>query len=199
MRLSAFARMNVVQKEEKESRLTDFISRNLAARKLLDTRAEKTIYRVVALSPDSPVSIALARHAHEAEALGIEIQAVYLRKQSPTSTTTDLLPAHACRFVSDARLLDAHEQLVLGPTTAWLGDCMRREPAKRDAFECYSEGCDATARRALNSFDRLWSIGKSGSMSNGIRPHLGGPAQALLEASLIANSEMDIVTYSLRH
>jgi hypothetical protein len=31
------------------------------------------------------------------------------------------------------RLVEAHEQLVLGPETCWIGDCMQRDPAKCDA------------------------------------------------------------------
>ncbi|MEQ1576200.1 MAG: hypothetical protein ABL894_00975, partial [Hyphomicrobium sp.] len=60
------------------------------------------------------------------------------------------------RHAPDARLLDAHEQLILGPSSVWVGDCMRRDPAKRDAYECYASDSAETAVWAKRSFDRVW-------------------------------------------
>ena len=51
-----------------------------------------------------------------------------------------------------------HEQLVLGPAASWVGDCMRRDPMKRDAYECYAADCSKTAGWARTSFDRFWNI-----------------------------------------
>jgi hypothetical protein len=62
------------------------------------------------------------------------------------------------RMARNPRLLDAHEQLVLGSQASWIGDCMRREPEKRDAWECYAPACPETTRRASISFDRLWKV-----------------------------------------
>ena len=60
------------------------------------------------------------------------------------------------RWARHPRLIEAHEQLVLGAQTCWIGDCMRRDPAKCDAFESYVEGCGEAAGCALVSFERLW-------------------------------------------
>ena len=56
------------------------------------------------------------------------------------------------------RLIEAHEQLVLGPETCWIGDCMRRDPAKCDAFENFIEDCGEASGCAIVSFERLWAI-----------------------------------------
>src|SRR5262249_61455436 len=63
---------------------------------------------------------------------------------------------HAIRGARHPRLIEAHEQLVLGPSTCWIGDAMRRDPAKCDAFENYVEGCGEAAGCASVSFERLW-------------------------------------------
>jgi hypothetical protein len=65
------------------------------------------------------------------------------------------------RSLSDARTHEAHEQLVLGPSCVWIGDCMRRDPAARDAYEKYSDTCPETALFAQRSFNRLWPIGRA--------------------------------------
>ena len=88
---------------------------------------------------------------------------VFQSKQTLLWTLSAICGAFAStvqgRFVADARLLDAHELLVLGPATAWIGDCMRRDPAKRDAYEFYSEDAPEAARSSARSFDRLWLNG----------------------------------------
>ena len=56
------------------------------------------------------------------------------------------------------RLVEAHEQLVMSPTVCWIGDCMRRDPAKCDAFENFVEDCGEAAGCAAVSFERLWVI-----------------------------------------
>jgi hypothetical protein len=54
-------------------------------------------------------------------------------------------------------LLEAHEQLILSPTAIWTGDCMRRDPVKRDAYEAYAPDSAETARIAQQCFERVWT------------------------------------------
>ena len=72
--LSAFARMHVVQKEEKETRIREFIERDLALKAQEGARAEPAVYRLIALSPESPAAVALGQFAGRAAELGIEVQ-----------------------------------------------------------------------------------------------------------------------------
>src|SRR5262249_10884562 len=60
------------------------------------------------------------------------------------------------RWARDVRLMDAHEQLVLDEQTSWIGDSMRREPLKHDAFETFAADCPDTARCLTVFFERLW-------------------------------------------
>jgi hypothetical protein len=63
---------------------------------------------------------------------------------------------YEARWARHPRLIEAHEQLVLGPETCWIGDCMRRDPSRCDAYENYVEGCGEAAGCAIVSFERLW-------------------------------------------
>lgn len=198
MRLSAFAKMHVVQKEEKESRLKEFIARDLEARRLLGGAAEGTVYRLVALSAESPVAIALAHYAAEAAELGIRIEAVFLRRASAKVDGKGIAKGD-CRFLVDQRFLDAHEQLILGDKAAWVGDCMRRDPAKRDAFESYSEGCASSARLATRAFLRITKRTVSGQGSTFAANPVGMEGPGVIAASLVASIEDGQVTFAFRH
>jgi len=81
--------------------------------------------------------------------------------------------------------IEAHEQLVLGPETCWIGDCMRRDPAKCDAYESYVEGCGEAAGCAAVSFERLWLA--SQPLVSQAAPRLGGMGRGgpvpIIEAS----------------
>ena len=79
------------------------------------------------------------------------------------------VPGFTTRFLTDARMLEAHEQLVLGPATVWIGDCMRRDPSKRDAFETYCDLNVPTARSARRSFERMWSMASTTGPGQGVR------------------------------
>ena len=71
----------------------------------------------------------------------------------------------AVRIARDPRLAFAHEQLVLGASASWIGDSMRRDPMKRDAYECYAADCSRTAGWARISFERLWAVSESAAAS----------------------------------
>lgn len=160
MRSTASPRMNVVKKEDKEAKIRDFIEQDLFVRRNAGGCAQSSgaCYLLMALSSESPVARALASLASQLENAGISVQAVFARAGQPVKTeeATGFERVAALRHAPDARLLDAHEQLILGPSTVWVGDCMRRDPAKRDAYECYAIDSIETAVWAKRSFDRVW-------------------------------------------
>jgi hypothetical protein len=199
MRLSALTRMHSVQKEEKEQRLKDFIARDMAARRAAGPSTERAVYRLVALSPDSPVAKALADIAAEAAALGINIEAVFLRTMASASGPAAPASFPVCRHVSDTRVIDAHEQLVLGPQTTWIGDAMRRDPGKRDAYERFSEACEMTATNAIRAFDRLWSMGKPARRLVAPQAAPASTSDSVLDPALMGNADQVPSAFVLRH
>lgn len=113
---------------------------------------------VTALSMESPVINALRGVVHEmggSEDLRINI--VLMRPgHHIVENCFGSVGALAVRTSTNSRLLDAHEQLVLGPTSSWTGDCMRRDPRERDAFETFGSDNAELSEWALKSFARLW-------------------------------------------
>lgn len=155
--------ISVIKKEDKESRLTAFISDHLftAGTDGCEISPCQEIL-LVARSGESPVVRALAATLGGPDRPAPHIRAILTM---PRDAAQEPLPAALsvlaeARFVTDPRILDAHEQLWLGPRTAWIGDCMRREPAKRDAYECYAQDCAATAQSTAVAFERLWAMAK---------------------------------------
>jgi xanthine/CO dehydrogenase XdhC/CoxF family maturation factor len=161
MRLKVSTTMLVVRKEEKEARLKNFIEKDLAARRAAPTGARQDGYSLLAHSAESPAAKALLALAPEAAAHGLEIRIIFMTHDhglAPARTAgMDVFAGLRCRLATDSRLLDAHEQLVLGQHRVWVGDCMRREPSRRDALENYSEDCATTAVWARRAFERIWS------------------------------------------
>lgn len=157
MHSKAPANAVAVKKEEKEARLKSFISAHLAAAAPDSAPAADRALLLVARSCESPVVAAVQAMHAEIAAQGYAVYAVFAAEHDDAR----LAPCAATfgwdiRCLADVRYLDAHEQLVLGAETAWIGDCMRREPSKRDAFECYAASCAASATYAIKSFRRIW-------------------------------------------
>lgn len=163
---------------EKEAKLIDFIAHYVGSECLL-----------VARSPQSPVVKALSAISKTLPG-AITIRAIF----TTLASETDLKDAAAApvfagpasyRLLADPRCLDAHEQLVLDGSAVWLGDCMRRDPVKRDAFEIYSAVNDFTARNSRKSFESLWAKAQPVNEQVAVVPRTaGGEFPVLAEAQI---------------
>lgn len=111
---------------------------------------------VVARSLDSPVVKAIAGLDRAIAAAGGSVRLILAQVDEEAEGLVGLSSRHEIRWARHPRLIEAHEQLVLGPNTCWIGDCMRRDPAKCDAFENFVEDCGEAAGCAAVSFERLW-------------------------------------------
>lgn len=183
MRFAPNARPNVMA-QEKEARLRAFISRHVESLKESGVAAGVTTYRLLSLSMESPVALVLKSMLPELSAAGVRVEMVLLRRDGVVE-----LEGADCRVVTDTRLLDAHEQLVLDCATVWVGDCMRRDPLKRDAYELYSDS-PVTAGHAARSFAQIWrAAGPSGSLASSERKWSGLRQSSLFDPSLIAGAD----------
>ena len=147
-------RMDVVKREVKEEKLKAFISAHLAT----ITVAQPATWLLVARSSQSPVVKALNALAPEIAKAQVSVRTILALLDSgagDTQTETMMVCPTECRVASNPRLLEAHEQLVLSATTSWIGDSMRREPDKRDAYECYAADHATTAHWSTTAFNRL--------------------------------------------
>jgi hypothetical protein len=154
-------RVNITRQGEKEQALRAFVQR-------YTTQIDATInarsreLQIVARSMESPVVQAVAGLGEELADKGYKVRMILAQldaESKPASWSHDgrtVAFAHEVRWARHPRLIEAHEQLVLGPETCWIGDCMRRDPLKSDAFENYIEDCGEAAGCAAVSFERLW-------------------------------------------
>jgi hypothetical protein len=174
MRLRPPLLVSVTRHEEKEQKLQEFICQHLQG--LVtggDTRRGNQLL-IVARSLASPLVRAVAGLTHEIAASGRSARMILAHidgEPQPADWGRAVTFSHEIRWAKHPRLIEAHEQLVLGPETCWIGDCMRRDPAKCDAYESFVEGCGEAAGCAAVSFERLWVA---------CQPLVSGPARRVV-------------------
>jgi hypothetical protein len=165
MRFPPQFRMSITRRGEKEQRLSAFIARSLAAQSDMPERGSGI--SVIARSLQSPVARAIGALAAEIAAAGHPVRLLLLRADGVAAPHTFAFPQVAAgldcemRLAREPRLIEAHEQLVLGPGTCWTGDSMRRDPSASDAYERFVDDCAQIAGAAASTFERLWIDGES--------------------------------------
>lgn len=156
------SKLSVVRKEEKEGKIRDFMAQDLSLAK--SAGGIDSTHLILARSIESPVARALLALRSEAAQAGIACRMLLMLEDGLANGVDCTLGDYArqidARIISDHRLLDAHELLVLSPQSVWIGDCMRRDPSKCDAYEYYSTAVAEASASAMRSFERLWRIGK---------------------------------------
>jgi len=172
---------------EKVAKISQFIAGDLETRTLHGMQAPGT-YLLLARSPNSPVAQALRANAQKLAAANVSIRAIFC-EVVPVASGNETMPFGLAelRLARDPRLLAAHEQLVLSPDCAWIGDCMRREPTKRDTYERFAENAPDVATLAARSFERLWRnavpLRSLPQMPAGLASHISGIAGTPLARS----------------
>ena len=152
-------RMQVVKCDDKQEKLISFIDEHLERQMSAGDFSTKDEIQIVALSAFSPVVHAIQHFVDREEMQGVKIKLIVADTSSDEFLKQlSAFQSISVRWAQNIRLLDANEQLVLSDNCCWTGDCMRREPSKRDAYECFADHCEDTARWARISFERLWSV-----------------------------------------
>ena len=116
--------VHVVKKEEKEAKLRAFLQRRISAATTGGPEAGVVCLKIIARSFDSPAVKALAA---EAAAQGVLVDAIVIKhtdgeSEGARELATALGGKVRCRVVSDTRLLDAHEQIIIDSSSVWIGD-----------------------------------------------------------------------------
>jgi hypothetical protein len=155
MRFRPPLRVSVTRHDEKEQSLKEFLRHHIAAGQEENSDPRSYDLLIVARSLESPVIKAIAALADEIIAAGLSGRLI-LAQIDRDLNAADWAFAHEIRWAKHPRLIEAHEQLVIDPETCWIGDCMRRDPAKCDAYESFVESCGEAAGCATVSFERLW-------------------------------------------
>lgn len=157
----------LVRHLEKQENLTRFVGYFLDRTSVCESSDGRVRHgTLLARSPASPVARALIASANELKALHISLEVAFARLE-PVELMADWValgraePGHhptvLLRRAANPALLEAHEQLVLGLNMTWTGDCMRREPETRDAYEMFDTFHAEAAARSSQSFRALWN------------------------------------------
>lgn len=153
MTTQAFPRPRMDQRDSKEEALAVFVRSYLEAEQLAGEELE---IMLMALSTKSPVVSALQSvYSSLAGNPKLRLILATLPHNDPAEDMSCFAPVEI-RWAANPRFLDAHEQLVLGTSASWTGDCMRRDPHKRDAFQSFNRDCLESAGWARICFDRIW-------------------------------------------
>lgn len=195
--------IELVRRSDKEERLVQFIGSYVRAVRdgeVDDPRQQQLT--CVAKSLHSPVMRALERVADEIAAAKLDLHAIITEPraaEAPSGTLDALL--HSVRIATDPRLLDAHEQLTLGGTHTWIGDSMRRDADKRDAFERFETACAETNKRGRACFDRFWGICEPVVLVSSTTEHQGAEEQSAPagSCSVVAQDGRESALVSTRH
>ncbi len=162
MRFRPPLRVSVTRHGDKEQKLKEFVLQHISDARGAAGGDRPCQLQLIARSLESPVVKAIAGLAGEIASAGLAVRMILAHVDQDvlldgwTHADHPVAFDHEIRWARRPRLIEAHEQLVLGPQTCWIGDSMRRDPAKCDAFESYVEGCGEAAGCALVSFERLW-------------------------------------------
>jgi hypothetical protein len=172
MRFPQQFRASIVRRGEKEMRLGAFIAQGLkglqglsAGRQTADPFGPERAILLIARSPHSPVLKSIAALAREIAAARCSVRAILAKPERGGLADAFIVVQAAgleceVRLARNPRLIEAHEQLVLGERACWTGDTMRRDPATCDAYETFVEDCPQTAAGARLTFERLWQDGE---------------------------------------
>lgn len=155
MRSNVLPRSPSELRAERELQIKSFIEAALVDND--GDRSESLL--VVARSPESAVVRAVFSLSGLLDAHKISARIVLMAGGEGERWTLDFCPGfqHEARIATDPRVLDAHEQLVIGGKATWFGDSMRREPEKRDAFMQFTASDKEVARRSRLTFEWLWA------------------------------------------
>lgn len=177
MRIASPSRTVMMSRTDKEARLKDFICEAFTARR--EDPAREICLTLFIRNPESPVARALHAAWTEGTIEGARILLVLgeTTVEEPAAQSLIDIPGIDCRVLSDRRFGPAHEQLTVGHTRVWIGDCLRRDPAKRDAFEIYHGNDPTNCVFALASFEKLWARARPRKL-----PHTAGLSPEIIAA-----------------
>ena len=145
-----------MKREVREQRLHDLVERYIAhLAQAQDSCPVERSLELIAHSPESPIAEAVAGRLSDLKTAGVDVRAIFASVDPEPAIARWMAGASFVRWARDPRLLEAHEQLVMGSTRCWSGDAMRRGATKTDLFESLNEGLSEAAKLGRQAFERL--------------------------------------------
>lgn len=145
-----------MKREIREQRLHDLVQRYVTSvTGGGSTEPSNKSIELIAHSPESPIALALVSRLDELAGAGVTVRAIFASTAADAALAPWLAGADWVRLVRDPRLMEVHEQLVLGGSCCWSGDAMRRGATKTDLFESLNEGSQEAASLGRKAFGKL--------------------------------------------
>ena len=168
--LSAFAKRPLSDCQHQVERFSNLV---LAYLNRLEARGGSLRERsltLIARSPSASVARALIPHAAALEREQVCVQVIFA-KLSPLERLSELALAlnlvaprdpqvGSVRLIKTPALLHAHEQLVLGNSTCWTGDMLRRCEENRNGMDLLEQDAPGSVRLAQFAFNAIWGIAR---------------------------------------
>jgi hypothetical protein len=168
--LSAFTKRPLSDCQHSVERFSAIISAYLSRLETKGGALRERSLTLIARSPSASVARALIPHAKELEREQVCVQLIFA-KLSPIELLAELASAlnltaprddrsSSVRLIKSPSLLHAHEQLVLGGSTTWTGDMLRRCEENRNGLDLLEENAPGSVRLAQFAFNAIWAIAK---------------------------------------
>ncbi len=168
--LSAFAKRPLSDCQHPVERFSGIVSSYLHRLETKGGSMRERSLTLIARSPSASVARALIPHARELEREQVCIQLIFARL-SPVELLAELAVAlnliaprdnatSPVRLIKTPALLHAHEQLVLGSSTCWTGDMLRRCEENRNGLDLLEQDAPGSVRLAQFAFNAMWAIAK---------------------------------------
>ena len=144
--------------EAREQRLMAFTADGIEGIAASGTYTGRATILAVARSIDSPVARALIALQPTLANKGMTARLVIAEEDAALEIFIGQSAGghFEVRIARDPRLRDAHEQLIVGSTSVWFGDSLRRDIHRRDLFEQFLADAPEAARAAAHGFEKLW-------------------------------------------
>ena len=201
--LSAFTKRPLSDCQHSVERFSSIVSTYLNRLETKGGSLRERSLTLIARSPSASVARALIPHARELEREQVCVQLIFA-KLSPIELLAELASAlnliaprndrgGSVRLIKTPALLHAHEQMVLGSSTTWTGDMLRRCEENRNGLDLLEEDASGSVRLAQFAFNAIWSIAKpvpTRILAGGNRLFASGTAlaPAIAAAGLAADS-----------
>ena len=168
--LSAFAKRPLSDCQHSVERFSGVLSAYLNRLECKGGTPRERSLTLIARSPSASVARALIPHARELEREQVCVQLIFARL-SPIELLAELASAlnliaprdsrvGSVRLIKTPALLNAHEQLVLGCSTCWTGDMLRRCEENRNGLDLLEQDAPGSVRLAQFAFNAIWAIAK---------------------------------------